>query len=112
MRTNRTIKVYVLFKKILGIRYDMVLFIVLVFIFNLDYSQTYANAGPTPQQEQELLLLDALNKRQAVFNGYGTSNSLMDMLERSKLHNLESDGCTVSCHKVLKMSFQKNSHST
>lgn len=87
MRKNRTIKVPVLFKKILGIRYDMILFIILLLIFNLDYFKICANAGPTPQQEQELLLLDALNKRQAVFNGYGTSNSLMDMLERSKFED-------------------------
>lgn len=38
-------------------------------------------AGPTIQQEQELLLLDALSKRQPSY--YGTSNSLMDILGRS-----------------------------
>lgn len=38
-------------------------------------------AGPTVQQEQELLLLEALSKRQPSY--YGTSNSLMDILGRS-----------------------------
>lgn len=38
-------------------------------------------AGPTIQQEQELLLLEALSKRQPSY--YGTSNSLMDILGRS-----------------------------
>lgn len=38
-------------------------------------------AGPTIQQEQELLLLEALSKRQPSY--YGTSNSLMDLLGRS-----------------------------
>ncbi|XP_031631479.1 serine proteinase stubble isoform X3 [Contarinia nasturtii] len=37
-------------------------------------------AGPTIQQEQELLLLEALSKRQPSY--YGTSNSLMDILGR------------------------------
>lgn len=59
--------------------------IILLLILMLNYSyKLCANAGPTPQQEKELLLLDALDKRQSVFNGYGTSNSLMDMLGRSK----------------------------
>lgn len=46
-------------------------------------------AGPTIQQEQELLLLEALSKRQPSY--YGTSNSLMDILGRSTyqcVHNL------------------------
>lgn len=38
-------------------------------------------AVPTSQQEQELLLLEALSKRQP--NYYGTSNSIMDILGRS-----------------------------
>lgn len=38
-------------------------------------------AGPTIQQEQELLLLEALSKRQPSY--YGTSNSLMDILGQS-----------------------------
>lgn len=38
-------------------------------------------AGPSIQQEQELLLLEALSKRQPSY--YGTSNSLMDILGRS-----------------------------
>lgn len=38
-------------------------------------------AGPTVQQEQELLLLEALSKRQPSY--YGTSNSLMDILGQS-----------------------------
>lgn len=38
-------------------------------------------AVPTSQQEQELLLLEALSKRQP--NYYGTSNSVMDILGRS-----------------------------
>lgn len=38
-------------------------------------------ALPTSQQEQELLLLEALSKRQPSY--YGTSNSLMDLLGRS-----------------------------
>lgn len=59
--------------------------IVFLLILMFNYScKLCANAGPTPQQEKELLLLDALDKRQSVFNGYGTSNSLMDMLGRSK----------------------------
>ncbi|XP_055310502.1 serine proteinase stubble isoform X3 [Sitodiplosis mosellana] len=37
-------------------------------------------AGPSIQQEQELLLLEALSKRQPSY--YGTSNSLMDILGR------------------------------
>lgn len=41
-------------------------------------------AGPTIQQEQELLLLEALSKRQPSY--YGTSNSLMDILGRSMLN--------------------------
>lgn len=42
---------------------------------------TVVIAGPTMQQEQELLLLEALSKRQPSY--YGTSNSLMDILGRS-----------------------------
>lgn len=38
-------------------------------------------AGPTSQQQQELLLLEALSKRQPSY--YGTSNSIMDILGRS-----------------------------
>lgn len=38
-------------------------------------------AGPTSQQEQELMLLEALSKRQPSY--YGTSNSIMDILGRS-----------------------------
>lgn len=41
-----------------------------------------AEAGPTSQQEQELMLLDALSKRQPSY--YGTSNSIMDILGRSR----------------------------
>lgn len=47
-------------------------------------------AGPTTQQEQELLLLEALSKRQPSY--YGTSNSLMDILGRSmfkSMHNFD-----------------------
>lgn len=40
-------------------------------------------AGPSIQQEQELLLLEALSKRQPSY--YGTSNSLMDILGRSMI---------------------------
>lgn len=43
---------------------------------------TTAIAGPTNQQEQELMLLDALSKRQPSY--YGTSNSIMDILGRSR----------------------------
>lgn len=42
-------------------------------------------AGPTNQQEQELMLLDALSKRQPSY--YGTSNSIMDILGQSMLMN-------------------------
>lgn len=41
-------------------------------------------AGPSIQQEQELLLLEALSKRQPSY--YGTSNSLMDILGRSMIY--------------------------
>lgn len=41
------------------------------------------SADPSSQQEQELLLLDALSKRQPNYSNYGTSNTLMDMLGRS-----------------------------
>lgn len=44
------------------------------------------NAEPSSQQEQELLLLDALSKRQPNYSNYGSSNSLMDMLGRSNIH--------------------------
>lgn len=43
-------------------------------------------AGPSIQQEQELLLLEALSKRQPSY--YGTSNSLMDILGRSMIYCL------------------------
>lgn len=43
------------------------------------------NAEPSSQQEQELLLLDALSKRQPNYANYGSSNSLMDMLGRSNI---------------------------
>ena len=54
-------------------------------VFNLSNSGYGASAEPTSQQEQELLLLDALGKRQASQSSlnYGSSNSLMDMLGRS-----------------------------
>lgn len=45
----------------------------------LKFSSTAA--GPTSQQQQELLLLEALSKRQPSY--YGTSNSIMDILGRS-----------------------------
>lgn len=44
-------------------------------------SSGIAEAGPTSQQEQELMLLDALSKRQPSY--YGASNSIMDILGRS-----------------------------
>lgn len=87
MRKNRTIiynniKSILIQKKLVKMKRNGVIF---VLILMLNYScNLCANAGPTPQQEKELLLLDALDKRQSVFNGYGTSNSLMDMLGRSK----------------------------
>lgn len=84
MRKNRTIIFNnILIQKLVKMKRIYGILFVLIFMFN--YScKLCANAGPTPQQEKELLLLDALDKRQSVFNGYGTSNSLMDMLGRSK----------------------------
>lgn len=41
-------------------------------------------AEPSAQQEQELLLLEALSKRQSGNANYVSTNSLMEMLGRSK----------------------------
>lgn len=85
MRKNRTIMYNnILMQKLVKMKRNHGIILLLILMFNFS-CKLCANAGPTPQQEKELLLLDALDKRQSVFNGYGTSNSLMDMLGRSKL---------------------------
>lgn len=58
-------------------------FIAIVVLLTINYFLLCAKAGPTPQQEQELLLLDALDRRQPIYNGFST-NSIMDMLGRSE----------------------------
>lgn len=72
-----------------------VIFIVFLNIFCAMTTMTtiLVNAEPSSQQEQELLLLDALSKRlpstsssnfvTSNLNNYGSSNSIMDMLGRS-----------------------------
>lgn len=57
-------------------------FVTIVVVVTVNYFLLCARAGPTPQQEQELLLLDALDRRQPIYNGF-SSNSIMDMLGRS-----------------------------
>lgn len=54
-----------------------------IFVMCLNYclKTCLVCAGPSIQQEQELLLLEALSKRQPSY--YGTSNSLMDILGQS-----------------------------
>uniref|UniRef100_A0A336MAH9 CSON014101 protein n=1 Tax=Culicoides sonorensis TaxID=179676 RepID=A0A336MAH9_CULSO len=81
MRKNRTIIGKSISIQMLVKMKNYGLILVLFLMLN-QHNKFCANAGPTPQQEKELLLLDALDKRQSVFNGYGTSNSLMDMLGR------------------------------
>lgn len=55
--------------------------VVFLICLNICLKFSVVIAGPTIQQEQELLLLEALSKRQPSY--YGTSNSLMDILGRS-----------------------------
>lgn len=55
--------------------------VIFLLCLNICLKFTAVTAGPSIQQEQELLLLDALSKRQPSY--YGTSNSLMDILGRS-----------------------------
>lgn len=55
--------------------------VIFVLCLNVCLRLSGVGAGPTSQQEQELMLLDALSKRQP--NYYGTSNSIMDILGRS-----------------------------
>lgn len=55
--------------------------VIFLLCLNICLKFTTVTAGPSIQQEQELLLLEALSKRQPSY--YGTSNSLMDILGRS-----------------------------
>lgn len=55
--------------------------VIFLLCLNICLKFSAVHAGPTSQQEQELLLLEALSKRQPSY--YGTSNSIMDILGRS-----------------------------
>lgn len=63
-------------KKILKIKS-----IIFLLCLNVCLKFSVVGAGPSTQQEQELMLLEALSKRQPSY--YGTSNSIMDLLGRS-----------------------------
>ncbi len=57
--------------------------VIFILCLNAFFKLSTVCCEPTSQQEQELLLLDALSKRQPSNTNYGSSNSLMDMLGRS-----------------------------
>lgn len=57
--------------------------VIFILCLNTLFKLSTVCCEPTSQQEQELLLLDALSKRQPSNTNYGSSNSLMDMLGRS-----------------------------
>lgn len=57
--------------------------VIFILCLNALFKLSTVYCEPTSQQEQELLLLDALSKRQPSTTNYGSSNSLMDMLGRS-----------------------------
>jgi hypothetical protein len=70
-----------------------VIIVLLVFII----SNFHIQCGPSAQQEQELLLLDALSRKQAISNNLNAissnnnnyeTNAIMDMLGRSMLFDL------------------------
>ncbi|KAG4073308.1 hypothetical protein HA402_002653 [Bradysia odoriphaga] len=56
--------------------------VIFILCLNVVFKLSTVRCEPTSQQEQELLLLDALSKRQPSNTNYGSSNSLMDMLGR------------------------------
>lgn len=69
------------FAQIVRQKYFQIKTVIFVVCLNYCLRTCLVSASPTIQQEQELLLLEALSKRQPSY--YGTSNSLMDILGQS-----------------------------
>lgn len=80
----------------------------IVIVLVLIVSNFQIQCGPSAQQEQELLLLDALSRKQSLnsnLNAISTSNNnnyetntIMDMLGRSML--LKNDNFIAVCHEL------------
>jgi hypothetical protein len=68
----------------LRINSNSVSYVIIILVLNSFIQHNNVLAGPTPQQEQDLMLLDALGRRQTYnTNNNYESNSIMEILGKS-----------------------------